>query len=82
MDPFLQVDEGYVEAEYVTRETGYVFQCVASVGYGEEPVHCKRPSEILSVTFYFIGRGNLQPDQGHKSKIVRASWSHDIVNST
>jgi hypothetical protein len=35
----LQVDEGNIETEDITRESSDVGQGVASIGYGEYPVH-------------------------------------------
>lgn len=44
LNPFLQVDEGNVEAENVARKAGDIGKTITSIGYSQEPVHNQRPS--------------------------------------
>jgi hypothetical protein len=40
----LEIDEGDVEAEYITWEARHVFEQVTRVGDGQDPVKGKRPA--------------------------------------
>lgn len=64
MDAFLEIDEGYVEAEDVAGEAGYVFEEVAGVGEGEDPVHDEGP----------------ETDPAHEGEVVGAGGDHNVVD--
>lgn len=52
LDAFLKVYEGYVEPEDVARESCDVFEGIAGIGDGENPVHNHGPSRGMSVKIY------------------------------
>lgn len=81
LDTFLEVDEGNIEAKDVAWKTSHIFEGVAGVGDGENPVHKERPSEGSLATPTLIESGNLQSNQGHETKIICASGGHYIVDS-
>ena len=39
MDPLLEINEGYIEAEDVAGEAGHIFQAIARVCDSKDPVH-------------------------------------------
>jgi hypothetical protein len=61
----LQIDEGNVEAEYITGETGDISQAIAGVRNSQDPVHDQRP----------------YANPAHEGKVADPIWHNDIVNS-
>lgn len=84
LDSFLQEDEGNVEAKGIAGKARHVFQSVASVGDGENPVHSQRPSAFhqRGPRASYGKESDLQSDQSHKGKVIGACGNNDVVDST
>lgn len=50
LNPFLQVDEGHVKPEDITRKAGDISQTIARVGDGQNPMHNQRPASTVSTS--------------------------------
>jgi hypothetical protein len=48
LNPLLEINEGYIEAEDVAGEASHVFEAIACVCYSKDPVHYQGPPEGLS----------------------------------
>jgi len=68
LDAFLEIDEGDVEAEDVAGETGYVFESIAGVCNGKNPVHYKGPPEFCQMRFCFLANHTYNPIKAMKAK--------------
>ncbi len=80
MNTLLQVDERDVETKYVTAETRYIGQGVATVGDGKAHMHNEGPSTSGQSDTRKQRRVGIHPNPAHKREIIGSSTGNDVVD--